>query len=233
RLGFCGWGILYPAGVSRPPAAHFLDGPMVYGSGESSALYAGPDMGRANIESILFVFSGRPSDLSSLGEVGFTLNVGGTLVSQSFLTAEFLSTSTCNLPVPVPGVGNGEVLGIIFPDAYHAAARVWLDLGSVTDAQIGSVTITTPIDLRVDIFGIGRYAIPEAPSISYSNLRKRDLPPPPSDTETSYLYRIANNTPNSGAAGFHQVPDGGATALLLGCSLVILGVLQRRIHAKP
>jgi hypothetical protein len=215
-----------------PPAAHFMDGPMVFGSGEEAALYAGPNMGRANIESILFVFSARPSDLSSLGTVGFTLDVGGTLVSHSFLAADFLSTSTCDLPVSLAGIGDGEVLGIVFPDTYHAAARVWLDLGSVTDAQIGLVTVTTPVDLRVDIFGVGRYEIPEAPSFASANLRKNNLPPPPTDTETSYLYRIANNAANSGAAGFHQVPDGGATALLLGCALVILGVIQRRVHTK-
>jgi len=215
-----------------PPAARFYDGPMIYGSGENVALYAGPDKGRTDMESILFVFSARQEDLLSLGTINFTLDVGGTLLSQSFLAADFLSTSACYLPQAVPGMGDGAaVLDIIFPDAYHAAARVWMDLGTVTDAQIGTVKVTTTADLRLDIFGVGKFAIPTAPSFSPQNLRKSGLLPAAPSTEPSYLYRIANNTPNSGAAGFHQVPDGGTTAFLLGCAIVMLGITQR-VRAK-
>lgn len=216
-----------------PPAARFYDGPVIYGSGESAALYAGPDAGRMNMESILFVFSARPEDLSSLGSINFTLNVGGTLLSQNFLATDFLSTSSCDLPQALAGIGDGaDVLGIIFPDAYHAAARVWMDLGTVTDAEIGSVTVTTPADLRVDIFGVGKFAIPTAPSLAPNNLTKFGMLPTPPAAETTYLYRIANNTPNSGAAGYYQVPDGGATAFLLGCAMLMLWIMQR-VRAKP
>lgn len=211
-----------------PPAARFYDGPVIYGSGESAALYAGPNKGRADMESILFVFSARQEDLASLGTINFTLNAGGTLLSQSFGAGDFLSTSACALPQMVPGIGNGAaVLGIVFPDAYHAAARVWMDLGSVTDAQLGSLTVTTPADLRVDIFGVGRFAIPTAPSLTPQNAKKNGVLPAAPVPEPSYVYRIANNTPNSGSTGFHQVPDGGTTALLLGCAIVMLGIMQR------
>ena len=50
-------------------------------------------------------------------------------------------------------IANGTVNGIGFPTALHAAADITFSGPLVKNADLGTVTITSPINLRVDVFG--------------------------------------------------------------------------------
>jgi hypothetical protein len=210
-----------PADYGPPPPASFFEpGPLTTSSGGTSILYAGPKPGQVGVESLLFVLSSSvlPQDM-----VSFVLKVNGVSVMAEFSSSDFFSTVDCGFGT-IEGIANGEVNGIVFPDAYHAAARVWLNLGLDAGTPIGSVEIVTPTDLRVDIFGVGLLPAPTpSPSGAFSN-KKRG--PAPVSYPTAYIPRIINNTPNSGAVGY-RVPDGGLTVLLLGGSIMVLGLLRK------
>jgi hypothetical protein len=64
-----------------------------------------------------------------------------------------MSTAAAGFPDSIPGIANGSVNGISFPSAQHAA--VLLDFGEALakNTVLGNVSITSPIDLRVDVFG--------------------------------------------------------------------------------
>ena len=159
------------ASYGPPPPVHFFEpGPITVISGTTTDLFAGNRPGQTDVESVLFVISIDPADVGALGTI--TFNIAG-IGSIDFGASDFFSTGDLGFPTPISGIANGEVNGIKFPDALHAAAEAVIDgLGSfAADADINDVTVTSPVDLRVDIFGID-------------------------DGGT-----IINNTPNSGALG--------------------------------
>lgn len=216
-----------PASYGPPPPVSFYEpGPLTVNSGDSSLLYAGPTPGQRGIESVLFVFS---TDTMPLTDMSFILNVGSQTLSAYFSAGDFLSSADCGFG-KIRGIGNGEVNGIVFPEAYHAAARVWLDLGVLTGTELGSMAVMTPYDLRVDIFGVAELPASTLAPTAGLNGKKRSGSPtePPSAT----TFRIVNNTPNSGAIGYNginnsRIPDGGVTVLLLGGAIMALGAMKR------
>jgi hypothetical protein len=214
------------ASYAPPPPASFetdqVNGPVYVNSGDSATIYAGPRPGQIDVHSLLFVFSANTLPLDT---VNFTFNVNGDWESGSFSAADFLSTADCGFGF-VEGIAQGRVNGIAFPDAYHAAAQVWISLGVATGTELGTLEVTTPDNLRVDIFGIAQVGTSQtAPAEGYSG-KKRDLAPAGLPDPSPYTYRIINGGPNSGAAGY-KVPDGGTTILLLGSSIMLLGMIRR------
>lgn len=230
-----------------PPAPAWFhplsgEGPLVFDSGTAAGFYSGPgyewkyrNSATFPIESVLLVFSPKTA-LTEGSQISFVLNgLGGGTFSQDFTAGDFFSSGAAGFPSPVSGLGNGTAtLGIDFATAYHAAVQVDVDLGAHGE-QLGSLLVSTPVDVRVDIFGMAQLplATPVSPKVAIGkNGVTIPLPVP------TTVYRIVNNSPNSGSVGFRQtsdnnpptrVPDGGTTAMLLGCSMMMMaGVAYRR-----
>jgi PEP-CTERM motif len=146
------------AAYGPPAPAHFTEpGPITVDSGSPSTLFAGPSahgMGSAAASTALLVLSAAPADVATLGSITLTFDA---LPSVTFSASDFFTTAAAGFPSSIGGIANGAVNGIKFPGSEHAA--VDLDFGAListlfaTDAPIDSVTITTPINLRVDVFG--------------------------------------------------------------------------------
>lgn len=195
-----------------PPAPiNFVDGPITIPSGSSATLFGGNKPGVKNVGSVVFVLSGMQAGFLSGDSVSFLLTAGADSALVTLGVTDFYTTAGCGFPSSIDGIGNGSVNGIKFPDASHAAAMVDLSVfGSFSEGDIvGSAFIVTPIDLRVDIFGVdmdGRL--------------------------------IIDNTPNSHSLGVFKgyrpptkMPDGGVTAMALGVALMALGMVGRKLRA--
>ena len=224
-----------PSAAYGPPASALFHpgdevGPVIYGSGEASGLYSGPgyewqygNSAMFPIDSILLVFSSKTA-LSPDDQIQFTLNrlTGGSF-SESLTENDFFTSGAAGFPDFIAGLDQETVLGIDFPSAYHAAVRVGLTLGA-NGEQMGNLQVTTPVDMRVDAFGIAYLPLAShgTPTVANGSGISVPLPAPAS------VFRIVNNNPNSGSVGFtgamtvNQVPDGGMTAILLGCSMVMM-----------
>ena len=131
-----------------PSNATFQGGPVSVASGASSNLTGGPKA--SNADTILLVLS--TNSLVSLGPGAIGLTFEG-LSPVSFTPSDFFSTTIGGFPSNIPGIGNGQVNGISFPSADHAAADIIFSESLTKDATLGAVTITSPINLRVDVFG--------------------------------------------------------------------------------
>jgi hypothetical protein len=186
--------------VYGPPSnATFPDGPFTVGSGTSATLSAGPAGG--NADTLLLVLSATSTDVASLGTI--TLKFDG-LTPVSFSSADFFTSAQGGFPTTnIPGIANGAVNGIKFPTAEHAAADITFS-GPLTptDAVLGDVTITSSINLRVDVFG-----------------------------DNSSTGLIVGNAANSGAEGITgipvPIPEPTPTALFVG-AIALIGVMVVR-----
>ena len=159
------------AEYSPPPPVHFFEpGPITVLSGETADLFAGNNPGREDVDSVLFVISIDPDVLSELGTIDFEIAGIGSV---GFAPTDFFSSGDLGFPAIIPGIGNGKVNDTRFSDALHAAAHAVIDgLDAFSpDEDIDDVTVNTPVDLRIDVFGLDASG------------------------------RIINNTPNSGAIG--------------------------------
>jgi hypothetical protein len=158
-----------------PPAMAFANGPLTVLSGDSIGLYAGPKPAEAQTgdpADFLFVLSVASGATPT---IGFTFS--GASGTQTLGAVNFFSTADLGFPALIGGIADGEVNGIKFPDAIHAALRLSdLPLGGVEGVSLGNLVVTTDTDLRIDIFGIGPQGV------------------------------IVNNTPNSHATGV-DVPE--------------------------
>jgi len=131
-----------------PSNATFRDGPFPVASGTSGNLTGGPEA--SNADSILLVLS--TNSLVSLGPGTIGLTFEG-LSPVSFTASDFFSTTLGGFASNISGIGNGQVNGISFPSADHAAADIIFSESLTKDVTLGAVTITSPINLRVDVFG--------------------------------------------------------------------------------
>ena len=149
-------GLTTGSGTSYGPAAPatFPDGPYTVTSGATSELTTGPAASHAN--SVLLVVSASVSEVAALGSQTVILTYGGERVS--FSAADFATTSADGFPSKIGGIANGQVNGISFPTSEHAAVDITYNsslssLFGATGAAIAPVTISSPINLRVDVFG--------------------------------------------------------------------------------
>ena len=135
------------ASYGPPSNATFPDGPFTVASGATVDVTGGPKASSA--DDILFVLSG---DITGLGASTITFTFNGT-DSVVFSASDFFTTAAAGFPSMIGGIANGAVNGIKFPGAEHAGAEVLV--APVKDALYGTVAIISPIDLRVDVFGVG------------------------------------------------------------------------------
>jgi hypothetical protein len=183
-----------------PPAVGFPDGPTSVGSNEDVSLTYGPSPGQENVDALLFVLS--IPDLSELGSGSITFSLDSE--STTFGLANFFSTDAAGFPSNIEGIGNGEVGGIKFPDAFHAGVIYDPFSGGPTDNPFGTVNITSPLSwLRVDIFSVEGF----------------DISPNPGELSGG---TIVGNTPNSHALA---VPEAD-TAIMLFLSTGLLGLFR-------
>jgi hypothetical protein len=172
-----------------PNGANYTDGPITVNSGDPTDLFAGNNPGRDDVEQLLFTVAIDPADLAALGTVDFEIGGVGMV---SFAAADFFDPATAGFPANINGIGNGEVNGIKFPDAVVAGVLFDVDFtGAVTDGDIGDVEITSPVNARGDIFGIGLVEV---------------------DDEV-FESRIIKNSPNSHAIGI-TAPEPAGLALI-------------------
>jgi hypothetical protein len=135
-----------------PSNATFPDGPLTVGSGTSATLTGGPNA--ANADTILLVLSATSTDVTSLGAGTITLGFDSATGSPvTFHSSDFFTTTAGGFPSSIMGIANGAVNGIMFPTAEHAAADITFPTTLTNGVALGDVTITSPINLRVDVFG--------------------------------------------------------------------------------
>jgi len=182
------------ANYGPPSNATFPDGPFTVASGTSATLSAGPAGGDA--DTILLVLSGSKASLGA-GTIGLTFD---GLTPVSFTASNFFSTAAGGFPASIMGIANGAVNGISFPGADHAAADITFN-GPLTPTGValGDVTITSPIPLRVDVFG-----------------------------DNSSTGRIVGNAANSGAEGVAPIPEPSPMALFGVGAIGLMGVMVMR-----
>ena len=146
---------LTTGGTYGPPApATFPDGPYTVASGATSELTTGP--AASNADSVLLVVSATASQVAALGSQTVTLDYGGETVT--FSASDFATSAADGFPSKIGGIANGQVNGISFPTAEHAAVDIVYNkslssLFGPTGSNIAPVTIDSPINLRVDVFG--------------------------------------------------------------------------------
>jgi hypothetical protein len=124
----------------------------------------------------------------------------------SFTASNFFSTTADGFPLSMMGImglANGAVNGIMFPTADHASADITFSGPLTAGAILGAVTITSPINLRVDVFG-----------------------------DSLATGRIVGNVANSGAEGIAAVPEPNPMALFGAAAIGLLGVMMVR-HRRP
>jgi PEP-CTERM motif len=143
------------AAYGPPSNATFPDGPFTVASGTSVDLTGGPSASAAT--DLLLTLSASASAIAGLGASNITLSfmLAGSLTSTTitFGASDFFTTSNAGFPSSIGGIANGSLNGITFPTSLHAGAEI---LEAPTkNVVLGSVDIVSPIDLRVDVFGIG------------------------------------------------------------------------------
>lgn len=203
------------------------DGPLIFESGDVVDLYTAP--GTEGVDALLFVLT---MDVDSLLDpILFDASNFGGFAPVFFSDGHFSAGGVFDefgFPDSISGIGNGEVNSIRFTEGRHAAVLLEIDgipppepdseapsalIEEPEDEEpLGSVIITTPVSLRVDIFGVSLFE----------------------DTFADEGGIIINNTPNSGAFGvnpdepppeFPEIPE-PMTLSLMGIGLA--GIAIRR-----
>ena len=183
-----------------------------------------------NVDALLFVLTMNADDIDGFGLAFFDAsNFGGFTDTIVFFGTDFYpggdtdTAGTTGFPTTPPGgsgidgIGNSDLNGVKFPAGLHAGVLLEMDgLGSFTDYQeVGSVDVSTDVDLRVDIFGVDLVG----------------------DTFADGGGVIINNTPNSGAFGVTpykppprkpDIPE-PATVALIGLGLIGIAVRRKKV----
>lgn len=140
-----------------PPApATFPDGPFIVSSGTSVPLAGGPGSPAGtkkhpiSVDTVLLVLSS--TEIADLGSHSITLTFD-SLPSVEILSGDFFTTTDGGFPNSIKGIALGQVNNISFPTAEHAAVDIAFNEGIANGDSLGNVTIVSPIDLRVDVFG--------------------------------------------------------------------------------
>ena len=163
-------------------------GPLVFNSGDQVTLFGAA--GVEDVASILLVISASNTDVATLGSISIDFSMPDLAVINLGST-DFFTTDDLGFPngPPGPGVtglGNGDsVNGIAFPGALHGGVLVELDdLSDVeVDDVVAMLTVTTGINLRVDIFGVDANGVilNNASNSGAFGVRPGDYPPPSND----------------------------------------------------
>lgn len=177
------------ANYGPPSPAHFTEpGPITVDSGTSTTLYAGPKPGASKADTALLVLSASAADVAKLGSITLTFDA---LTPITFHASDFFTDAQTGFTSMIGGIGNGAVNGIKFTDSLHAA--VDLSFGDLihnlygADVAIDDVTITSPINLRVDVFGDHDGKIVNNASNSGALGITGDAPPPVPEPTTLAL----------------------------------------------
>jgi hypothetical protein len=224
--------------LAQSASALQISGPLTVDSGTSASLYAGNNPARTTpagntIDQILITLSLDAASLSSLGTISFDLKTAAnaSVGTVSFSSSDFFTSAAGGFSSLMAGIGNGQVNGLSFDSTLHAALLITgLGLSSAaTDALIANAIVTSPVDLRLDVFGVAG-----AESIMTTTRGRRGVT---TTTTTQYGARIVNHTPNSGALGVNgivpppptipTVPDTGSTLAMLGLSGLGLAAIRR------
>src|SRR3954468_6022446 len=131
-----------------PAAPALFAGSTPSASGVPVPLSAGPNY--VNVSSLLLVISGA----IPVGDA-ITLSLDGS-APVTFTFTDFVTTAAAGFPSNIGGIENGNVNGVVFSTALHAAADLTgLPTGLSTDQLIGTVTVSQTIatNLRLDVFG--------------------------------------------------------------------------------
>jgi hypothetical protein len=193
-----------PANYGTPDPATFADKPFTVKSGTGAELFGGTPSAPA-ADTVLLVLSATSAGVASLGIIGLKFD---GLPAVSFAASDFFTTAQTGFPTKVMSIANGTVNGIGFPDALHAAADITFSGPVVAGADLGTVTITSPINLRVDVFG--------------------DI-----FNTTAGHDTIVGNAANSGAEGVTPAPEPSPMALFGVATVGLVGVMlvrHRRHH---
>jgi len=195
------------ATYGTPSNATFPDGPITVNSGTGATLSGGPDASSAN--SVLLVLSATDASVMTLGgqTIGLTFSGSGLTASVTFGEGDFISQANSGFPSNTQSIANGVVNGVQFSTADHAAADILFSSPLVKGETLGTVSITSPINLRVDVFG---------------------------DSGTSGTDLIVvGNAANSGAEGVSPIPEPSPMALFGVAAIGLMGVMvvrHRRHH---
>jgi hypothetical protein len=136
------------ASYGPPSIATFPDGPFTVSSGTGVDLFGGP--AAADATDVLVVLS--TDTLSAIGTNKIDLSFGSLSVELS--KSDFFTTAAGGFPSNIKGIANGKVNGIDFSSADHAAINIDFGAPLTKNANLGTLTITSPINLRVDLFGV-------------------------------------------------------------------------------
>jgi hypothetical protein len=122
--------------IYGPPSnATFPDGPFTVASGTSVNLTGGP--AASNADNILLVLSTNSLESLGAGTIGLTFE---GLSPVNFTASDFFSTALGGFPSHISGIGNGQVNGIRFPGADHAAADIIFSEFLTQNVTLGMVT---------------------------------------------------------------------------------------------
>jgi len=151
---------LFAGGTTGPPpSATFQDptpgappGPGQVVSGTPTPLFGGP-LATPAANSVLLVLSATSTDVNSLGSI----KLGFDSAANSPVTFSKTDFFTDTFPTGISGIANGAVNGINFygdaaTPVEHAAVDIVYTTIITPQTLLGDVTITSPINLRGDVF---------------------------------------------------------------------------------